>query len=589
MAHPEPATHWLSRPSTRAAIRLPLPATDFVVVGKSRIPDAGNILVYQSAVRRPHISYDNVEVVSPNVVGGDNVLILGPDMYEENEYRQTASILGTADVINLQNLAIFPNVDEHPGVPADQDWFAVKAQKTGTLDIAISFRTFDPGLFPAGGQLGIEVVDATGTVIAGDGTLVGGIVPSGFGAYDADPNARVRFPAVAGQTYYFRIFGQSNVAPFGANDQVVNGYDMTVINEAAPVPYDIELADIIGASTVSPGAVLNTSPWRRPIRSPRSTTSTTASTSTSSAATWPDVGRKSPPTRRQRGPSRSWPAVCRRPRVRVARSSSRPTTPDDRNSMTPRATTRPSFASGSTTPICFTTCPATPSPDSPIDEAIRIPFNPDQTRDTSTPGYRVAVFIEGEPQQPDAEPQVLIGYARAIDIDGDGIPDGIYEFDFETDAIDLGNPNGPTTAFALTDGSHFISAKVQIVDPDDPDNNRVTLNNLTAFGVRSVSHEIVVDTVIPPVWFGDPIVALDGLHPDSDTGIENQPAHLRRSDHVGHNPVVLGHCRGRHDRLRLRRSQRQQRARTQRRSAARQDGRRAERRHEPVSRTASGT
>ena len=36
--------------------------------------------------------------------------------------------------------------------------------------------------------------------------------------------------------------------------------------------------------------------------------------------------------------------------------------------------------------------------DSPIDEAIRIPFNSDQTLDTATPGYRVAIFIEGEPQ-----------------------------------------------------------------------------------------------------------------------------------------------------------------------------------------------
>ena len=110
-----------------------LPDTDFVVVGQSRNPDAGNILVYQSAARRPHISYENVEVVSPNVAGGDNVLILGPDMHEQNEYYETASILGTADVINLQNLAIFPNLNEHPGVPADLDWFAVKAENTGYL------------------------------------------------------------------------------------------------------------------------------------------------------------------------------------------------------------------------------------------------------------------------------------------------------------------------------------------------------------------------------------------------------------------------------------------------------------------------
>ena len=166
--------------------------------------------------------------------------------------------------------------------------------------------------------------------------------------------------------------------------------------------------------------------------------------------------------------------------------------------------------------------PGNTSADSPTDESIRIPFNTDQTESTSTAGYRVAVFIEGEPQQPDAEPQVLIGHARAIDVDGDGVPDGIYEFDFGSDAIDPGDPNGATTSYALTDGSHFISAKVQIVDPDDPDNDPLTLDNLTAYGTRSDSLEIVVDTIVPPAWFGDAVVADDGLHPDSDTGIEDQ-------------------------------------------------------------------
>lgn len=506
-----------------AGVPVALPATDFVVVGKSRIPDAGNILVFQSAVRRPHISYDNVEVVSPNVVGGDNLLILGPDMYEENEFRQTASILGTVDVIELQNLAIFPNFNEHPGVPADRDWFAVKAKKTGTIDIAISFRIFSPALLPAGGQLGIQVVDATGTVIAGDGTLVGGIVPNGFGAYDADPNARVRFPAVAGQTYYFRVFGQTNLAPFGDDGEVVNGYNMTIINEAAPVPYDIELADIIGASTVSPGAVLNTF--------------SVAANDTLSAVDDFYNGKYiyflSGNLAGRRAEIADYVAATRTFTLVAGGVLAAPSAGSEILVET-HDTGRSQFdnATRDNTPVIrfrlddanlLYDLPGNTLPDSPIDEAIRIPFNPDQTLATSTPGYRVAVFIEGAPQQPDAEPQVLIGYARPIDIDGDGIPDGIYEFDFQTDAIDLGNPNGPTTFFTLTDGSHFISAKVQIVDPDDPDNNAITLNHLTAFGVRSLSHEIVVDTVIPPVWFGDPIVALDGLHPDSDTGIENQP------------------------------------------------------------------
>lgn len=500
-----------------------LPATDFVVIGKSRIPDSGNILVYQSAVRRPHISYDNIEVVSPNVVSGDNLLTLGPDMYEENEYRQTAAILGTADVINLMNLSIFPNMYEHAGVPADQDWYAVKAEKTGTLDIGISFRTFPTDLLPSGGQLGIEVVDEDGFVIAGDGTFVIDIVPSGFGAYDGDPDARVRFPAIAGQTYRFRVFGQTDSGPFVDDGLVVNDYDMTIINEAAPVPYDIELADIVGVSTVAPGAVLNVF-------------SGTPSDTLSEVDDFYNgkyVYFVSGNLAGRRAEIADYVAVGHTFTLVAGGVSLAPSTGSEFLVET-HDTGRSQLddVTRDETPVIrfrlddaglLYDLPGNTYPDTPLDESIRIPFNPDQTQNTSTPGYRVAIFIEGELQQPGAEPQVPIGYARPIDFDMDGIPDGIYEFDFGADAIDLGDPDGPTTAYPLTDGSHFLTAKVQIIDPDDPDNDMESLDNLTAFGVRSVSHEIVVDTMIPPVWFGDPLVAADGLHPDSDTGIEDQP------------------------------------------------------------------
>ncbi len=500
-----------------------LPSTDFVVIGKSRIPDSGNILVYQSAVRRPHVSYDNIEVVSPNVTSGDNLLTLGPDMYEENEYRQTAAILGTADVINLMNLSIFPNMYEHAGVPADQDWYAVKAEKTGTLDIGISFRTFPTDLLPSGGQLGIEVVDETGFVIAGDGVLVVDIVPSRFGAHDGDPDARVRFPAIAGQTYRFRVFGQTDSAPFVDDGLVVNDYDMTIINEAAPVPYDTELADIIGVSTVAPGAVLNSF-------------SGTPSDTLSEVDDFYNgkyVYFVSGNLAGRRAEIADYVAVPRTFTLVAGGVSLAPSTGSEFLVET-HDTGRSQLddVTRDETPVIrlrlddanlLYDLPGNVYPDSPLDESIRIPFNPEQTRDTSTPGYRVAVFIEGELQQPGAEPQVPIGYARPIDFDLDGIPDGIYEFDFGADAIDLGNPNGPTTAHPLTDGSHFLTMKVQIIDPDDPDNDVESQNNLTAFGLRSVAHEIVVDTMIPPVWFGDPLVAMDGLHPDSDTGIEDQP------------------------------------------------------------------
>ena len=170
----------------------PLGPEDFVVIGQSRNPDAGNILVYRDEVRLPGIAYENVEVVSPNVASGANLLILGPDNYEQNEYYQTAAYLGSGETLNVENLAIFPNIAEHPGVPADQDYFRVVAETTGMLDFQVYFNIYE-GLLPAGGNVNIEVCDASGDLIAGDGA---------FGNYDTTANARVRIPAVEGQTYY---------------------------------------------------------------------------------------------------------------------------------------------------------------------------------------------------------------------------------------------------------------------------------------------------------------------------------------------------------------------------------------------------
>lgn len=117
-----------------------------------------------------------------------------------------------------------------------------------------------------------------------------------------------------------------------------------------------------------------------------------------------------------------------------------------------------------------------------------------------TAGYRVAVFDEGTPQQPGTLPQVPVGFARRVAA-------GVYEFNFDADTTD---PN-----YTLTDGSHFLSARVQIVDPSTP--------SQTGYGARSASLEIVVDTTPPPISFGLAGDPTDGLHPDSDTGILWQP------------------------------------------------------------------
>src|SRR5207247_2588838 len=61
---------------------------------------------------------------------------------------------------------------------------------------------------------------------------------------------RVRIPVVAGQTYYLRVFG--------ATPNVVNGYNLTVVNTAPPIPYALELNDVIVPGTVAPGATATT-------------------------------------------------------------------------------------------------------------------------------------------------------------------------------------------------------------------------------------------------------------------------------------------------------------------------------------------
>src|SRR5204863_3221726 len=111
------------------------------------------------------------------------------------------------------------------------------------------------------------------------------------------------------------------------------------------------------------------------------------------------------------------------------------------------------------------------------------------------PGYRIAIFDEGQPQQPGALPQVPLGFATQV-------AEGVYEF----------------TTPTLTDGSHFLSARVQMVDPAVP--------NAVGFGARSNSLEIVVDTVPPPVFFGLPDNPNDGLLPGSDTGVNANPETL---------------------------------------------------------------
>ncbi|MBI3837638.1 MAG: hypothetical protein HY288_06865, partial [Planctomycetia bacterium] len=134
---------------------------------------------------------------------------------------------------------------------------------------------------------------------------------------------------------------------------------------------------------------------------------------------------------------------------------------------------------------------------------IVIPFNPSTDPLNTAPGYRIAIFDEGStPPQLGTAPQTLVGFAAPVPGQ-----EGVYSFQF---------PSAPGPFLPLSDGSHFITARVQLIDPATPTQN--------GFGDRSLPLEIVVDTHTPPVFFGLPFLSNDGLDAASDTGVIGQPA-----------------------------------------------------------------
>ena len=273
-----------------------------------------------------------------------------------------------------------------------------------------------PGLLPPGrpggqrparvaerGNLDIQVTDAAGDVIAG------------FGANDATDDERIRIPAIAGQTYYLRVF---------ANGPAINVYNVTVDNYVPPVPYDLELLDN------PPGDF--------------------------------------PPANSDTG-----------------RSQFDNVTRDN----TPTIVFRLDDA------IFLNDLPGNNPPGSPPDEVIPIPFQPA----AGAAGYRVAIFDEGSSPPPGNQagtpPQTPLGFATFVS-------PGVYQF----------------TTPVLTDGSHFLTARVQMVDPAMP-SRRLWRPQPARWKSSSIR-------VPPPAFFGLPGDPDDGLLPDSDTGVNPNPETL---------------------------------------------------------------
>ncbi len=225
---------------------------DLVLYRQGTTSDSGSISVGPGNAEALETVFTNIERVDPIAGAGGAIRFFKLDTLEWNDNIANASYLGADETINVD-----PNIDPGlvsvPGfadLPADNDFFRIVAEKTGTLDIQVYFTQLAtvpsgrPGL-PNAGNLEVELYDVDGTLIV-DGVL-GGL---DFGINDATDNERIRIPAVAGQTYYLRVL---------PNTTAINTYSITTINTAAPVPFDIELLDAplnlaTNPTTGAPGA-----------------------------------------------------------------------------------------------------------------------------------------------------------------------------------------------------------------------------------------------------------------------------------------------------------------------------------------------
>ena len=410
---------------------------------------------------------------------------------------------------------------------------------TGTLDFQVFFRHIAtvasgrPGL-PGNGDLDIHVFDSDGQLVA-----------SGISVNDDE---RIRIPVVQGQVYYL------HVAAGDPNDLAVNNYSITTINAAPPVPFDLELADnlviLTGAEETPPvvtgangtanfqyHAAANTFDLDLFVSGIELTNLTSLPELTGAHIHRAPVGVAGPVivnlgiagwTAEPAGirlrltgaafsaapadiaallagdtyinvHSTAFPAGEVRgqihiPNIAGVSDSGRSQFDDVTKDNTPTIFLRLDDA------ILLNDLPGNaagmPGAPPPI-ETIPITFNTSIANSpvNQTPGFRVAVFDESDMHNP-----VPLGFAQPV-----ANLNGVYSFTFST---------------PLSEGSHFISARVQMIDPADNDPG-VAVVRATGFGPRGQSLEIVVDTVPPPVFFGVAGDGADGLA--DDAGVTPQP------------------------------------------------------------------
>jgi len=481
-----------------------LGATQFVVVNKTSA-SSGTVRTFTGAVQWPDINYKNIQTVSPNVAGtslNPNLLVMGPDLYEPDDQQGNAAFLGSGATINVQNLTIFPNSTEFPGVPADQDFYRVVAQQTGTLDFQVYFRTFSTTLLPGGGQIDLQALDANGNVIASATT--GQTAGVNFGADPGTGNARIRIPVVAGQSYFLRVFGDVGT--------VINGYNMTIINTAPPVPYNLELSRSTITATVTAGGSGYTAPPTVTITGAGGTGHGAVATAyltggiVTSITVGEGVGYVSPLTVTITGGGGTGATAT----AAITDTGAEPPTAvndDSGRSQFDNVTNvnEPTIYLDLADGIFLNDLPGNGTPNNPPAGVIPIPFQPGPASST-TAGDQIAIFDSNNAETP-------VGYATAV---GAGFP-GVYQYTFTT---------------ALADGVHNLTAEVQMVDPATPTE--------TGFGLESLPLTLTIDTVPPPVFFGTNANGNNGLAAGSDSGVPSDPPTLTDDVTNVTNPTFYG-------------------------------------------------
>jgi hypothetical protein len=446
---------------------------DLVLYRKSELDSAGTVTVGPGNAEPFQVQFEQVEIVqfvdeNGNQINDEGIenpapglttsrlVVFKHDPFEYNDDRFTATHVGANQTINLD-----PTIDPGAvaglgnfGLPlfADKDYFQIEAEVTGTLDVQVFFE--EVGILPSGRPGLPNNGNLDIQLLDADGSIIATSNLIG-------DNERIRVPAVEGQIYYLRVLGAGNA---------INVYDVTIINHEPPVPYDIELDDFPLLQPFSPVEV----------------------------CTQEQVGLPDPNENSDSGRSQFDDVTCdRTPTIRFRI--------DD-------AILLQDVQGNDNTPAGF--------PNNPPDRLIPIPFNPSTSysRVDLAPGFRIAIFEEGSPQQPEVfpygEPQIPVGFAQPVP----GVA-GVYEFTFPDTLINTcpdPRTGGVMTVNGLCDGSHFISARVQMIDPSDNDLDPATQTREVGYGDRSVSLEIIVDAI-------DPTISIS-LHPESDSRIVDQPA-----------------------------------------------------------------